>query len=131
MILKNGSIKFNLNFLKTDSNIGLREGDLWCRIQILLEGSDFQYKFSENALSKSELDDFIQELVEFSSSKKVFSRRMTFIKNYLIVYFQSLKSGRKVLKIKFINVDNNHNNIVVKFEDDVIKELSSELMKYN
>ena len=131
MILKNGSIKFNLNFLKTDSNIGLREGDLWCRIQILLEGSDFQYKFSENALSKSELDDFIQELVEFSSSKKVFSRRMTFIKNYLIVYFQSLKSGRKVLKIKFINVDNNHNNIVVKFEDDEIKELSSELMKYN
>ena len=131
MILKNDSINFQLKIFKTDSNIGLREGDFWLNIQIILEGSDFQYEFSQNALSHNELNYFIKALDDLVSSNDAISKRISFIKNYFVVYLKSLKNGKKFLKIKFINVDDEHNNIVIKFEDDEIQKLADEIMKYN
>ena len=131
MILKNDSINFQLKIFKTDSNIGLREGDFWLNIQITLQGSNFQYEFSQNALSHNELNYFIEALDDLVSSNDAISNRISFIKNYFVFYLKSLKNGKKFLKIKFINVDDEHNNIVIKFEDDEIQKLADEIMKYN
>ena len=131
MILKNDSINFQLKIFKTDSNIGLREGDFWLNIHITLERSNFQYEFSQNALSHNELNYFIEALDDLVSSNDAISNRISFIKNYFVFYLKSLKNGKKFLKIKFINVDDEHNNIVIKFEDDEIQKLADEIMKYN
>ena len=122
MILKNESTQLVIDVKKSQSNDGLCSGDYWCCVDILVKNSNIDLKTSKELLSKLELDDLIIKMKRFLENDFTQKMRISFIKNYFVIYLESNSKGRKSMRIKLIHIDSDQNNYVLFFDDNEIKE---------
>ena len=127
MILKNESLQFKLDGYPSGSNIGLEKGDVWIKLKISVKDANKVFKFEEDALSKSELEYLVKKLKEFMNTKSIKKERISFIKNYIVFYFETKKRNKKNVKMKFVHINNTSTNYMVLFEDEEVFELISRI----
>ena len=122
MILKNQSTQLELQLQNTQSSVGLREGDRWCLVTLKVKNKTIEYSMEKEAISKSELEDLLVQLNDFIHSNFTQKRRISFIKNYFIVYLENKARGKKVMKLKIIHVNNSEQSYLLEFDQFEILE---------
>ena len=123
MILKKDSTKFDLSVRDSNSTMGLREGDHWCIFDISISNQNFHLDISKEILSKNELADLLQELRDFLDGNDILKKRVSFIKNYFLIYLETGRKGVKRMKVKLVHVGDKHTNYVLLFDHDEILEV--------
>ena len=122
MILKNQSTQLELQLQNTQSSVGLREGDRWCLVTLKVKNKTIEYSMEKEAISKSELEDLLVQLNDFIHSNFTQKRRISFIKNYFIIYLYNKARGKKVMKLKIIHVNNSEQSYLLEFDQFEILE---------
>ena len=128
MVLKN-SIQFNFDICDTESHLGLSEGDFWCNVSYSILDKKKEINMSCEMISFLELKSFLKEIEVFLDLSHSDYKRVSFIKNFIVVYLEAFKK-RKVMTIKFIHIDDNKSNYYLKLENDEIIEFLNIIKKY-
>ena len=120
MILKYKSVDFHLSIRDSKSKSGLGAGDYWCILDIDVYNKEINFKASWEAISYYEIKDLLKELKEFMNDNTIKRKRISFIKNYFLIYLSTKKKSKKELQLKLIHIDSLKSNYVIVFEQDEI-----------
>ena len=113
MILKNDLTQFEFSVSKTDFKSGLSDGDYWLCVDVLVKNKDIFFKKHECMVSFCELNELVETIRSFLLSSDTKRKRISFIKNYFIVYLESKKKNSFQLCFKFIRFNHQHENCFV------------------
>lgn len=108
MIALSENTKFKINISVTNNNLGIKEDDKWCLINITIENLDFNYTIKEEILTLNEIKNTISILEDFLCNK-IKNTRITYIKNYLKLKLITTKKI-KTLELTLIEPKNVGNN---------------------
>ena len=122
MILKDKSTKIKIKINNTTNNIGLDKNDTWQDIRILIQNKELNLNTKKELITKKELEYTIKKINTFIENSKPKKERISFIKNYFVIYLETIKK-QKQIKIKIINLNNTKKNYLILLNKDEIKEL--------
>jgi len=108
MIVLSENTKFKIDTSVTNNNLGIKEDDKWCLINITIENLDFNYTIKEEILTLNEIKNTISILEDFLCDK-IKNTRITYIKNYLKLKLITTKKI-KTLELTLIEPKNVGNN---------------------
>ena len=122
MILKKGKVQLDFSITNSQSHVGLSDDDYWCTVQFKVKNSQIDLMSSIDMISKNEFLGLIQKLKLFMQDDFIQKGRITFIKNYFIVYLEaSLRIGRR-MQIKLVHVNSDNDNFLLSFRQEEILE---------
>ena len=108
MIALSENTKFKIDTSVTNNNLGIKEDDKWCLINITIENLDFNYTIKEEILTLNEIKNTISILEDFLCNK-IKNTRITYINNYLKLKLITIKEI-KTLELTLIEPKNVGNN---------------------
>ena len=119
MILKDKDTEFK--FAAYDSNRvdGLSSGDYWCQVVLTLHNADVNFALDYYMLSKNELFYLKDKLIQLIHGNINQRERVSFIKNFLIIY---LDGAKKEMKLKLVHINYKKINYVIKFSCDEVEK---------
>ena len=129
MILKENKTNFTIEINKTNKSEGLAKGDKWCHVTCHINNSKFNITLDDNILSTQEIEQLINELNDFINNKNHKKKRISFIKNFIIIYLSTINHSQKIAKIKFVHLGAKKENYIIQLEENEIKELINILNK--
>ena len=122
MILKKGKIQLDFNVTGSQSRDGLSGGDYWCNVQFKVKGNQIDLDSSIDMISKQEFLGLIEKLRLFMEDDFIQKGRISFIKNYFVIYLEaSLRIGKR-MQIKLVHINSNNDNYLLSFRDEEILE---------
>ena len=122
MILKKGKIQLDFNVTGSQSRDGLSCSDYWCNVQFKVKGNQIDLDSSIDMISKQEFLGLIEKLRLFMEDDFIQKGRISFIKNYFVIYLEaSLRIGKR-MQIKLVHINPNNDNYLLSFRDEEILE---------
>ena len=100
MIIKNNNTKLEIKPIKTESNIGLGEDDVWYNIRYVIKNNDINLNGSKELITYKELLFIKNKLNQFINGEIKKKENIKFIKNFF-----RLNIYKDVLEINLININ--------------------------
>lgn len=105
MIIKNNNTKLEIKITKSESNIGLKEDDVWCSVNYEIINNDINLTGIKKLITYKELLFIKDKLLEFINGDIKKKENIKFIKNFF-----RLNIYKDILEIYLININENKDN---------------------
>lgn len=122
MKLKFKNTNINYTVKKTTNKEGLASNDSWLMVDFNVNNEEFSYHNCRESLSLGEIIEACTVIHKLYDEPVAVKKKITFIKNYFIIYINNTPEKKKMV-LELVNLDDNkHNNYKVYFEQEEILE---------